>query len=219
MNHKIRMRPSLLNKLRRTFASATSPSLQRANPEYRVYGENCLLSIQIIAPTFKTVGKYNRLVVSSTGRCLASFIPRIQGGTSSGFSYPDKQSMALSPEELGLILSQMPDLGVHINRQTAPSMGDYTSSQGGDSKRLVVAPSADSSVLFKLTSVDEHGREIGNDMNDGSLEVNVQAGEYEVIKSIWSSSLSSLTGFDTLLKIEMDAAVRDAVDSSPLDQW
>ena len=79
---------------------------------------------------------------------------------------------------------------------------------------MTVAPSVSSSVNITLSSVDEHGRNSKGSSNDSDLEVNIQAGEYEVIKSIWSQSLSSLTGFDSLLKLEIDASIQSAIDDA-----
>jgi hypothetical protein len=159
--------------------------------------------MQLLAPTFKTVGRNNRLVVDNEGRSLITFLPRVQDGASTGFSFQDRLSIALSPKEMGLILSQLPDRGVEVNRQQRPLDGMDTQGGAGPSKVLTVTPSIDSSVLFKLASVDDYG-------NSRSMEVDVQAGEYEVIKSIWRASLPSLTGFDSLLKMQTDAELNKA---------
>jgi hypothetical protein len=186
-------------------AAPPSPSYPEQFPEYRFYSDKFLLSIQLLAPTFKTVGRKNKLVVDSIGRCMIQFLPRIEGSDSSGFSFVDRQSIALSPEEIGLIISQLPDLGVQIAREGRDGSDAQSDKRPG--KVLTVVPSVDSSISFELASVDEFG-------NNKSMEMIMEAGEYEVIKSVWRAALPSLTGFDTILKMAVDASLRQALDKS-----
>jgi len=197
-----------------------STSFVRANPEYRIYGETCLLSFKALVPTFKGVGQSNKLVVNKPGRMLLEFVPRLSGNNY-GFSYSDRQAIALSPEELGLVLSQIPkNLSVRIFRDGSSrsyNSGGYSSGgQGTFDKILTISPSStgSGSVSFGLTPIDEHGRSIEDNQHGipPPMEVEVQAGEYEIVKSICNSSLTSLNGFDALLKCEMDYALQQARD-------
>jgi len=204
---------SAVNKAARSRLSKSRFSTldTRAYPEYRVYGENCLLSLKPIFATFKPVGKNNGLAVDKVGRLMLDFVPR-QTGNASAFAYNDRMAVALSAEEVGLILNQLPELSVRIFRKGLNN--DYN--QEPD-KVLSVTPSTGSSVTFQLNMLEEDGRDSeqfssGNQM----YEVNVQAGEYEIIKNLCQQSLTHLVGWDTLVKVETNRALANALEDADL---
>lgn len=165
------------------------------------------LSLKTIVATFKPVGKNNGLAVDKVGRLMLDFVPR-KSGNASAFAYNERMAVALSAEEVGLILNQLPDSSVRIFRKGAHN--DYNHEPD---KVLSVNPGTGSSVNFQLNMLEEDGRNseqfpIGSQM----YEVNVQAGEYEIIKTLCQQSLTHLVGWDALLKVETDRALTSAVE-------
>lgn len=75
---------SVRRSVGRTFISRSSsnaPSL-KATPQYSIFGENTLLSLKVIPPTFKTL-RSGALVIDHTkkGRILLEWTPKALAGT------------------------------------------------------------------------------------------------------------------------------------------
>jgi Whirly transcription factor len=91
-----------------------SPRIQRAYPQYSIFGETHMVAFKMIAPTYRLV-KGGAIVVDSTkrGRILVEFTTRTPTG---GFAWNEQVRVALTPEEVGLICSQLPQYPVEFSR-------------------------------------------------------------------------------------------------------
>lgn len=215
-----------------TFQTQTrSFQVNRAFPQYSIIGDNALLTIKPIMPTFKSVGQSNdAIAIKQKGRILIEFSPN-NGGNQPGWNWDEKIGFALSVDEIGLLISQLPHYGVTLNRQVG---GDQTSGFGGGSYDLVSATSSSSETIDKVLTaqpgdgatiqfrVDYMKDGIGGQtppsaaMNETSisapLEVVVEAGEWEVVLSLLRDSIPQLLGWNQMMSIGVQNAIEDRDD-------
>ena len=87
----------------------------RATPQYSVFGENCLLALKVLPPELRLLHKSNTLVTDNRkkGRILFEWVPRLADGS---ISRDTSLRFALSPEEIGLVLYQLPQHEISISR-------------------------------------------------------------------------------------------------------
>jgi hypothetical protein len=121
----------------------------------------------------------------------------------------------LSPEEVGLIIDQLPEHQVEMARRPPPitSSGDFPSvtQPTSDQKVMTLTPRGGGVVAFKIH--DEAG-------GSEPLEVLVQLGEFRVMLQLMKSSIPVLVGWETQVEVALEKAVdtakrgRDALSSS-----
>jgi len=97
---------------------------------------------------------------------------------------------ALSVEEVGLFVNQLPDNPVKIARGLPEDIDKVFSAVPGDL----------GSVRFEIDLVKDG---VGGQEPSAPMVVTAQAGEVEVIRAILSSSISHLLGWNTLMEIEL----------------
>lgn len=194
--------------------------------QYRVYGASCLLSCKPIIPEF--VDKGNGLSVGKPGRLLLQFVPRMN--QQNRFDYYSKQSMALTMEEIGHVLAnanawqdtkilrqERGDNAEETKPYPIESYSKYSAIEDKNpphidkdlvaSKILRMKPLQDDShaVIFELEEVDIHSE---------PLRVEVQAGQFEVIKAILRKSVTALSGAGVLQKIDDSRSVAESSEIS-----
>lgn len=177
----------------------------RSFPQYTVYGENCMLSLKVLLPSFKVI-RNNLLVLENNkkGRILLEWTPRMADGkhhsqtfhrnpilveTYSNSFHPyilgtissareSKIRFGLSPEEVGLIIDQLPDHDVELARR----IGGYDMTTGSAAhdapdKVLRLIPGNGGVVSFK---VDFEKDGMGGMKNPGGDEGDTPVGPLEV---------------------------------------
>mmetsp|Transcript_6705 Transcript_6705/g.7580 ORF Transcript_6705/g.7580 Transcript_6705/m.7580 type:complete len:289 (-) Transcript_6705:303-1169(-) len=186
-------------------------------PSYSVYGETSILNIKPIMPTFKTSGKEGNFIsVDKKGRILFELSPI----TGNNINWGEMIKFALSVEELGLMISQLPFHQVRFVRQLNSMDGDgmngsrYNTITNDESieKTLTLTPSDGAAIMLEL---DYMKNGVGGQlppMNTGESttapqHILLQAGEWEVIRAIVQDSIPSLAGW----KLLMDVAAKDAL--------
>jgi len=132
----------------------------------------------------------------------------------------------LSPEEVGLLLDQLPQHEVEIVRRIYNSNISSTTTSAADNDGLMssvdggvgvgsgdnlekvmrIVPGDGGVVSFKVDGAGT-GDYDGNQL----LEVDVQLGEFQVMREIMRSSLPALVGWSTQLDIAMRRSVDDVV--------
>jgi hypothetical protein len=210
--------------------STQTRSLQvnRAFPQYSIMGEKCLMTIKPILPTFKSVANGDGISVQQKGRMLLEFAPT-NPGNKPGFQWDEKIGFALSVDEMGLLISQLPHYGVTLVRKVG---GDQSNGFGGGSYNLV-SSSTTESMDKVLTAQPGEGATITfrvDYMKDGvggqiapaaatsetshaaPLEVLVEAGDWEVVLAIFRESIPYLLGWNKMMDIATENAIanRDA---------
>lgn len=166
----------------------------RAFPQYSVFGEDCMLAIKIMMPQFRLI-RGDTLVVldgSKRGRILIEWTPREKA--TGGMAGRDSQvRFGLSPEEVGLLLDQLPEHEVEFVRKV-PDSAD---------KIMIAKPADGGAVAFQV----EHEQK--------TLQVNVQRGEFVVISEIMRSSLPTLVGWSTMMEVAMQKSLDDLPSYTP----
>ena len=202
----------------RNFSSRTSNSNLIAFPSYNIFGETCVLNIQPIMPKFKSTGQDgNILNVSERGRMMFSFIP----STASRVQWNNKISFALSPEELGLLTTQIPFHPVTFTRE----LKAYSSGMNNDryasisddesvSKTLTIIPVEGAAISFEI---DYKKNGVGGQIPPANLNENyddlaplnivVQTGEWEVLRLAVQESIPLLIGWTKLMDVALNNAV------------
>lgn len=109
---------------------------------------------------------------------------------------------ALSPEEAGLILDQLPENDVELARSGGPGYEEVPD------KVFRIAPLEDGAVSF-IIDFEKHG--VGGMMPDsqagsgpGPLEVCASAGEFVVFRELVKSTIPTLTGWSEMLEIAIN---------------
>lgn len=117
---------------------------------------------------------------------------------------------ALSAEESGLALDQMPDHAVEFSRKQGAYESGSTAPELTPDKVLRIAPVEGGGVSFKvdyeLDGVGGHTYE----SSTGPMEVVAQRGEYVVIRQLILSSIPVLTGWSTLTEAGLQHALHMA---------
>ena len=142
--------------------------------------------------------------------------------SSNGVKWNEKISFALSAEELGLLVTQLPYHPVNFVREIMSGQDsglnseryNVVSDDNSVTKTLTATPIEGASIHFEI---DYMKNGIGGQMpppntsesncQSAPMRVVVQAGEWEVLKSIAHESIPYLVGWSKL----MDIAILDAV--------
>jgi hypothetical protein len=119
----------------------------------------------------------------------------------------------LSPEELGVIIHQLPHHPVEFIRRGASEDSQYSNSNGSSNNKLVrIAPQANNNsgvVSFVLDYEKDGVTGVGP---EGPFEVHVQLGEFQVIHELMRTSIPIVTGWSTLLESGVQHAMQQAVE-------
>lgn len=201
--------------------------INRAFPSYSIMGDKCLLTIKPIMPSFKSVSN-DAIALQQKGRMLLEFAP-MNGGNQLGFQWDEKIGFALSVEEIGLLISQLPHYGVTLSRKLG---GDQTSGFNGASydlvssttnesieKVLTATPGDGATIIFRVDYMkDGVGGQLppASATNEGSrsapLEVAIEAGEWEVMLSLFRESLPYFCGWNKMMDIGIANAIQNRED-------
>ena len=139
----------------RSFANSGRPL--RGYAQYIVHTEATMFSLRAILPVFKNVkGESIGADMTKKGKILIELTPR---GTN-GYVWADQVKFALTAEELGLICSQLPQVGVEFVRTSRNSQDyDYSgvTGMGGDlpDKVLRISPGDGCTVIFTADFVKD----------------------------------------------------------------
>lgn len=158
--------------------------------------------------------------VDRRGKLVLEFVPR--NNTGAGFTWNAKQIFSLSVEEVGLCLSQLPNNPVELSHPTYNNSprGDGLSGVtqlAGDSveKVMTIEPGEGASLTFKLDYMKDGIGGQTPPATDGlpntPIEITIQAGEFEVIKSICQTSTPYLLGWNTTMDIASAFAISKGV--------
>lgn len=159
---------------------------------------------------------------------LLEFAP-MNGGNQLGFQWDEKIGFALSVEEIGLLISQLPHYGVTLSRKLG---GDQTSGFNGASydlvssttnesieKVLTATPGDGATIIFRVDYMkDGVGGQLppASATNEGSrsapLEVAIEAGEWEVVLSLFRESLPYFCGWNKMMDIGIANAIQNRED-------
>jgi hypothetical protein len=186
---------------------------KRAFPAYTVFGETAVLTMQPIMPKFEFTGQDDSIIrLSQQGRMMFQFSP----SSRTGIQWNKKIILALNVEELGLLVSQLPFHAVTFTRDIVGNNGDgmnegrYNTISDDDSvvKTLSVTPLDGASIRFEIDykkngvggQVPPNGTN-ENNFDSAPMHITVQAGEWEVLKSLAQESLPSLLGWKKLMDI------------------
>jgi hypothetical protein len=177
---------------------------KRAFPNYTVASDLCFLNMKPISPDFKVVSK-DAIAVSNRGKLLLELSPA--NGTG-GYIWDDKISFALSTEEIGLCLSQLPHYAVSFSR----NIGSYTNEN--IEKVLTLTPGDGATITF---SIDHEKDGVAGYMAQGletsALSIVIQAGEWEVLSTLMRDTLPSLCGWNKMMEIQTNNAIQNATNS------
>lgn len=216
--------PSAASRLSKSANLITCRAYQveRAYPQYSLFSDNCALVFKPLMPKFKTVGN-GGLTIGQKGRLLLELSPANPNGQ--GYNWDEKINFALSVEDIGLMISQLPHYGISLARR----LGDNTAGMNGKSYNLVsntnettekifsAKPGDGATILFKLDYVkDGHGGQLPppsaptERSSAAPIEFEVQAGEWEVVASVMKESLPYLVGWNQLMDISSQNAMADA---------
>lgn len=209
-----------------------SYTASRAFPQYSIFGDDALLTVKPLLPTFKPATS-DGVALDRKGKIMMSFTPRVDSGgtTGGGFRWQDQITIALAVEEVGLLINQLPSYEVEICRggprpgttegtgNMEYGMNSGAAQEGGGvqisdapDKVLTARPGDGATVSFKIDFVrDGVGGQI-SPVDDNSqhapLEVVVQAGEFEVLKRIMESSIPYLLGWTSMMDIGVASMMR-----------
>jgi len=214
--------------------SSYTPS--RAFPQYTIFGDDALLSVKPLLPTFKPASR-DGVALDRKGKIMMAFTPRLDsdGSGVGGFRWDDQITIALAVEEVGLLINQLPSYEVEICRDgprpgTTEGTGNMqygmnsgAAQEGGGvqisdapDKVLTARPGEGATVSFKIDFVrDGVGGQISpvdNNSHHAPLEVVVQAGEFEVLKRIMESSIPYLLGWTSMMDIGIASMMRSGSD-------
>lgn len=215
---------SILNRSRQSYSTGPSPAqsynpgysggsggANRAFPQYSVYGSESLLTIKPLLPSFKPAGG-DGIALDKRGKIMLGFTPAASDGTR--FLWDQQIQMALSVEEVGLIVNQLPAHPVELSRSGSQGEGGTAEGMmtGVPDKVLTISPGEGAMVTFALDYVlDGVGGQISQlDTNsvNAPMEVIAQAGEFEVVKLILQQSIPYLVGWPSMMDIAVGNAVR-----------
>ena len=137
--------------------SSLAPHIARAYPQYAIHGEAHMLNIKMIVPGYRLIkGESIAVDNSKKGRMLLEFTPR---GSSGNYLWSDTVRFALSCEEVGLLISQLPQYEVELSRAATNSQDIEDTSKFGaitndmPDKVLRITPGEGASVKFMLDFV------------------------------------------------------------------
>lgn len=205
---------------------------RRGFPQYTIFGPESALAMRSQMPQFKRAGN-DGVSVDRRGKLVLEFIPR--NNTGAGFAWQDKTLFSLSVEEVGLLLSQLPDNSVELshtvyNAEAAAQSGPDSDAPGvtqlsGDvvEKVLTIEPGEGATLTLK---VDYMKGGVGGQTPPGlvglpstPLEITIQAGEFEVIKSICQTTIPYILGWNTCMDIASAAAISKGLSGGAGGQY
>lgn len=182
------------------------------------------MQMKPIMPKFKSVGQDGNIIaVSQQGRMIFEFIPVNQ----SGIQWQRGISFALKPEEMGLLINQIPIYPVSFTRTLVADVGggmngmdggryDMVSDDDSVFKTLTVSPIEGAAISFQIDYVKNGiGGQVPplnsteRNYECAPLDLNVQAGEWECLKLTAQKAIPLLTGWESLMEI----AIKDAMVS------
>ena len=126
---------------------------RRGFPQYTIFGPDTALSMRAAMPNFRRAGN-DGVSVERRGKLILELIPR--NNTGAGFAWSDKTIFSLSVEEVGLLLSQLPENSVELSHPTYNNSMDGEESGveqlSGDvvEKVFTVEPGEGSTLTFKI---------------------------------------------------------------------
>lgn len=189
---------------------------RRGYPQYTMFSSDSALSMKAAMPVFKKAGM-DGVAVERRGKMMLEFVPRNASG--SGFAWNDKTIFSLTVEEVGLLLSQLPGNAVELSHPTFSSddgafgQESQVTQVSGDivEKVLTVDPGDGATMTFKVDYVTNG---VGGQTPPGfdgipstPLEITIQAGEFEVLRSIFQTSIPYILGWNTTMDIASAAAI------------
>jgi len=170
--------------------------------------------------TFKTNGKDGKdgIALHNTGRMLLAFTPINPGRA--GFLWDQQIYFGLSVEEIGLLISHVPHQPLKLSRNLGTDWNndesgindrkyDSVSANNEPGRKVLAVTPGEFAINFHIDYVDapaETATEKGASFVP--MEVDMQAGEWEVVKSILKESIPNLLGWNYM----MDIATKNAVD-------
>jgi len=198
-----------------------------ARPAYQVYSDDLSFSIKSIAPEFRVVGGgMKSLVLDKKGKLMLEWVPKT-ANQNTRFAWDKPLRFALSPEEVGLVLTRMRQgkpVEIHRrnpNNSIGGSGGGGVSqpppSQGGQNSLKVfrVEPLTSGGVRMVCDyEFDGQGGQLSPEPNEsqGPLMMDLLVGETEVIQSILEYSMPRLTGWTVMLDQSIDHALKSSTD-------
>lgn len=139
--------------------------------------------------------------------------------TTGGVDREKQIRFALSAEEVGLLLDQLPNREVEYVRKTPE---DQVSDTNKALKVLRITPGSGGQFSFKVNfENDTEGDDVPSSVADHSskeLEAVLELGEYMVVRQLMQESIPALTGWSVQLQLAMQAAVRNAGQPPPYQE-
>mmetsp|Transcript_59750 Transcript_59750/g.172434 ORF Transcript_59750/g.172434 Transcript_59750/m.172434 type:complete len:260 (-) Transcript_59750:88-867(-) len=187
-----------------------------ARPSYQVYGDETSLSFKLIPPEFRAVSQGKTIILNKKGRLFLEWVPK---GPEGRFLWDRPLRFALSPEEMGLLLTRMKqNQPIELHRKGRTDHFGFGSSQvphqhheedGGLLKVFRAEPlkTGDVKMSCDYELDGRGGQQPATEMeSQGPLSVELTAGEVQVVQSIVEYSLPRLTGWSHLLDHSMEQA-------------
>ena len=203
----------------------------RAFPSYSIFGTDALLTLKPLLPTFKPAGG-DGVALDRRGKMMLSFTPSVGGGEvvhsgggggGGNWKWQEQLTMALTVEELGLLVNQLPMHEVEICRAGSHQMqsrgvggGEYSLAPEGEvsdapDKVLTVTPGEGATVTFAIDFVrDGVGGQISpleENSRHAPMEVVAQAGDFEVCKRLMEASIPQLLGWNSMMDIGVQSMI------------
>lgn len=183
--------------------------IQRAFPQYTIFGEKICLTLKAAMPTFKRAGG-NGIAVKQKGKIFFEFTPFM----GNRWQWNDKTAVSLSPEETGLLISQLPHYPVSLvrsegrNKMGVDGGGTVITSGGddGEIKKVFTVTPANGVISFE---VDYFQKGNGGQVHGFPMKIDVQLGEWEIVKSLLEESIPYLLGWRRML----DIATKDSLSN------
>ncbi|KAL3777965.1 hypothetical protein ACHAW5_003399 [Stephanodiscus triporus] len=208
---------------------------RRAFPQYTIFGPDSAMSVRAVLPTFKRAGT-DGVSVERRGKLVLEFVPR--NNTGSGYAWMEKTLFSLTAEEVGLLVGQLPGNAVELCHPTYGGVdGDVGGEGGGEGattgarqvggdaieKVLTIDPGEGATLRFRVDYMK--GGVAGQappgveGMPTTPLEVTIQAGEFEVFKSICQTSIPYILGWNTSMDIASAAAISKGISGGGNDRY
>jgi len=196
----------------------------RAFPSYSIFGTDALLTLKPLLPTFKPAGG-DGVALDRRGKMMLSFTPSAGGGDSGGgnWKWQEQLTMALTVEEVGLLVNQLPMHAVEISRAGSNQMqsrgvggGEYSLAPEAEvsdapDKVLTVTPGEGATVTFAIDFVrDGVGGQISpldENSRHAPMEVVAQAGDFQVCKHLMEASIPQLLGWNSMMDIGVQSMI------------
>lgn len=196
----------------------------RAFPSYSIFGTDALLTMKPMLPSFKPAGG-DGVALDRRGRMMLSFTPSSAGSDGQGsgnWLWQEQLTMALTVEEVGLLVNQLPMHEVEISRsgnnnQGGRGGGEYSLApepeiSDAPDKVLTVTPGDGATVTFTLDFVrDGVGGQLSpleENSHHAPMEVVAQAGDFEVLKRLMETSIPQLLGWNNMMDIAIESMMK-----------